>query len=148
MSVSEDSVFTRAFTPLLFRVERADPPYCYRCPLGLERARCQIDCLSSLEAALERHGLRGEPHYEGIEMPRNTATGVVTAFFATLVGFAMIWHIWWMMLLGLAGAFATFVAFAWRDRSEVMVPAGEVAALDRANRAARTVALGQPRTFP
>jgi cytochrome o ubiquinol oxidase subunit I len=51
------------------------------------------------------------------------------------------------VLLGLAGSFATFVAFAWRDRSEVMVPAAEVAALDRANRAARTVALSQPRTF-
>ena len=89
-----------------------------------------------------------EPHYEGIETPRNTPTGFVTAFFATLIGFAMIWHIWWMALLGLAGAFATFVAFAWRDRSEVMVPAAEVAALDRANRAARTVALSQPRTFP
>jgi cytochrome o ubiquinol oxidase subunit I len=103
---------------------------------------------SMKQAALARHELRDEPHYEGIEMPRNTPTGVVTAFFATLVGFAMIWHIWWMALLGLAGAFATFVAFAWRDRSEVMVPAAEVAALDRANRAARTVALSQPRTFP
>jgi adenosylmethionine-8-amino-7-oxononanoate aminotransferase len=55
MSVSEDSVFTRAFTPLLFQVARADSPYCYRCPLGLERSRCRIDCLSSLEAALQRH---------------------------------------------------------------------------------------------
>jgi adenosylmethionine-8-amino-7-oxononanoate transaminase len=55
MSVSEDSLFTQAFAPLLFRVTRADPPYCYRCPIGLERATCQIDCLSSLEAALERH---------------------------------------------------------------------------------------------
>jgi adenosylmethionine-8-amino-7-oxononanoate aminotransferase len=56
MSVSEDSVFTRAFTPFLFRVVRADPPYCYRCPLDLERATCRIDCLSGLEAALDRHG--------------------------------------------------------------------------------------------
>jgi cytochrome o ubiquinol oxidase subunit 1 len=99
------------------------------------------------QAALERHGLRAEPHYEGIEMPRNTPTGVIVAFFATLVGFAMIWHIWWMALLGAAGAFAAFVAFAWRDRSEFLVPAAEVAALDRANRSARTVALSQPRTF-
>ena len=103
---------------------------------------------SMKQAALAHHELSAEPHYEGIEMPRNTPTGVVVAFFATLIGFAMIWHIWWMALLGLAGAFATFVAFAWRDRSEVMVPAAEVAALDRANRAARTVALSQPRTFP
>jgi cytochrome o ubiquinol oxidase subunit 1 len=99
------------------------------------------------QAALARHSLRTKPHYEGIEMPRNTPTGFVCAFFATLVGFAMIWHIWWMVLLGLAGAFATFVAFAWRDRGETMIPATEVAALDRANRAARTHALSQPRTF-
>ncbi len=45
MSASEASVFTRPFTPLLFEVERAHAPYCYRCPLGLERARCQIECL-------------------------------------------------------------------------------------------------------
>jgi cytochrome o ubiquinol oxidase subunit 1 len=99
------------------------------------------------QAALARHELRAEPHYEGIEMPRNTPTGFVSAFFATLVGFAMIWHIWWMALVGLAGAFATLLAFAWRDRSEVMVPAAEVAAFDRANRAARRVALSQPGIF-
>jgi cytochrome o ubiquinol oxidase subunit 1 len=97
------------------------------------------------EAAFAHHELRAEPNYEAIEVPRNTPTGVVTAFFATLVGFAMIWHIWWMALLGLAGAFATFVAFAWSDRSEDLIPAAEVARLDRANRAARTVALTQRR---
>lgn len=53
MSASEDSVFTRAFTPLLFPVVRVHPPYCYRCPVGLTRAACQIDCLSDLEARLE-----------------------------------------------------------------------------------------------
>jgi adenosylmethionine---8-amino-7-oxononanoate aminotransferase len=56
MSVSEASVFTDAFRPLLFDVRRADAPYCYRCPLGLERANCRIDCLGSLEAALQEAG--------------------------------------------------------------------------------------------
>ena len=56
MSVSEQSVFTDAFQPLLFRVRRADAPYCYRCPLGLERASCRIDCLASLETALQELG--------------------------------------------------------------------------------------------
>jgi adenosylmethionine---8-amino-7-oxononanoate aminotransferase len=55
MSVSEDSVFTRAFTLLLFPVVRAHAPYCYRCPLGLERAFCQIDCLDDLEQRLNEH---------------------------------------------------------------------------------------------
>jgi adenosylmethionine-8-amino-7-oxononanoate aminotransferase len=57
MSASEDSVFTRAFEPLLFAVERAYSPYCYRCPLGLERASCRIDCLGDLE---QRFAERGE----------------------------------------------------------------------------------------
>jgi adenosylmethionine-8-amino-7-oxononanoate aminotransferase len=55
MSASEDSVFTRAFAPLLFPVARAHAPYCYRCPLGLRRESCQIDCLGDLERRLEEH---------------------------------------------------------------------------------------------
>jgi len=56
MSVSEDSVFTRPFAPLLFSVDRVDPPYCYRCPLGLQRESCHIDCLGDLERTLEARG--------------------------------------------------------------------------------------------
>jgi len=56
MSASEDSVFTRAFAPLLFPVVRAHAPYCYRCPLGLTRERCQIDCLADLETRLKASG--------------------------------------------------------------------------------------------
>ena len=82
-----------------------------------------------------------EPEYSSIEMPRNSATGFVTAFFAVVTGFSLIWHIWWLVLLGLAGAYATFVVFAWRDQHEVTIPAEEVARLDRANRTARAQAL-------
>jgi cytochrome o ubiquinol oxidase subunit 1 len=89
------------------------------------------------ERAIETQDLGPEPHYEEIEMPRNSPTGFVTAFFATVMGFAMIWHIWWMVILGLVGAFATFVVFAWRDVSEFEIPADEVARIDRARRDAR-----------
>ena len=58
MSASEDSVFTRAFSPLLFPVVRAHAPYCYRCPLGLERATCGISCLDHLEQRLRDLGDR------------------------------------------------------------------------------------------
>jgi adenosylmethionine-8-amino-7-oxononanoate aminotransferase len=53
MSVSEDSIFTKAFQPLLFDVHRAYSPYCFRCPLGLERSSCEIDCLQGLLRLLE-----------------------------------------------------------------------------------------------
>jgi cytochrome o ubiquinol oxidase subunit I len=82
-----------------------------------------------------------EPAYTDIEMPRNSATGFVCAFFATFMGFALIWHIWWMAMVAAVGAYATFVVFAWRDRTEYIIPAAEVARIDRANRSARGEAL-------
>jgi cytochrome o ubiquinol oxidase subunit 1 len=84
-----------------------------------------------------------EPRYEAIELPRNSPTGFITAFFAVITGFSMIWHIWWLVVLGLAGAYATFVVFAWRDVTETQIPVEEVARIDRANRAARAEALRQ-----
>jgi len=82
-----------------------------------------------------------EPQYAAIEMPRHSPTGFVTAFLATVTGFALIWQIWWLVVLGLLGAYATFVVFAWRDVHEIEIPAEEVARIDRANRAARAAAL-------
>ena len=70
-------------------------------------------------------------------MPHNSPTGFVTAFFAVVTGFAMIWHIWWMAGVGIAGAFATFVVFAWRDKVEYELPAEEVARVDALRREAR-----------
>jgi cytochrome o ubiquinol oxidase subunit 1 len=78
-----------------------------------------------------------EPHYEPIEMPRNSPVGFVTAVFAAVTGFSLIWHIWWLVVLGLACAYITFVVFAWRDVAEFEIPAEEVARIDRANRQAR-----------
>ncbi|RWP48130.1 cytochrome o ubiquinol oxidase subunit I [Mesorhizobium sp.] len=76
-----------------------------------------------------------EPAYEPIEMPKNSPTGFVAAFFATLVGFALIWHIWWLAIIGLIGAYATFVVFAWRDVAEYEVSAEELERIERAGRA-------------
>jgi cytochrome o ubiquinol oxidase subunit 1 len=74
-------------------------------------------------------------------MPVNSPVGFITAFFASVTGFALIWHIWWLVALGLLGAFAGFVVFAWRDVHEFEVPADEVARIDRARRAAREALL-------
>ena len=79
------------------------------------------------------------PHriYLAIAVPRNSPTGIICAFFATLMGFALIWHIWWLAMLGALGATATFVVFAWRDRIEDEWPAEEVARMDHLDRAVR-----------
>ena len=66
-------------------------------------------------------------------MPKNSATGFITAFFAVVTGFALIWHIWWMAALGAFGAFVTFLAFAFREQEEVEIPAETIAQFDRAH---------------
>ncbi|HEY3677165.1 MAG TPA: cytochrome o ubiquinol oxidase subunit I [Bradyrhizobium sp.] len=96
------------------------------------------DAYWEIKARAKEQNLEGpESEYGDIEMPRNSPTGFVCAFFATIMGFALIWHIWWMVILGFIGAFATFVVFAWRDHDEYVIPADEVARIDRANLAER-----------
>ncbi len=95
------------------------------------------------QRAIETQQLSPEPKYEPIEMPRNSPTGFITAFFSTLTGFALIWHIWWLVGLGLVAAYAVFVWFAWRDAVEYSIPAEEVARYDRERRRARAQWLAQ-----
>jgi cytochrome o ubiquinol oxidase subunit 1 len=93
------------------------------------------------QRAIEAQTLGPEPDYQPIEMPVNSSVGFFTAFFATVTGFALIWHIWWMAALGLLGAFIAFVVLAWRDVHEYEVPADIVARSDRARRASRAALL-------
>ena len=97
---------------------------------------------------LKQARLDAEPAYADIEMPRNSPTGFVCAFFASFMGFALIWHIWWMVGLAALGAYATFVVFAWRDVDEYIIPADTVARIDRANRSVRSAAIASHEAAP
>jgi len=90
------------------------------------------------KARQERAGNAQAREYEPIEMPVNTPTGFITAFFAVVTGFALIWHIWWMVGLGLLGAFATTMVFAWRDVQDMEIEAEALARVDRAHLATLT----------
>ena len=72
-----------------------------------------------------------KPDYEAIHMPQSTPTGFVCAFFAVVTGFALIWHIWWAVIVGLLGALVTFLVFAWRTRDEYEIGATELARLEK-----------------
>ena len=94
------------------------------------------------DRAAEQARPNHKPEYQAIKIPRNSPTGFVCAFFATLMGFALIWHIWWLLAAGAVGAYATFVVFAWRDEDEDVIAADEVARIDRSHLAARTMLRG------
>ncbi|MDH2386415.1 cytochrome o ubiquinol oxidase subunit I [Bradyrhizobium sp. CER78] len=83
--------------------------------------------LAKQELPVQQHA------YRPIEVPKNSPVGFVTAFFTVVTGFALIWHIWWMAGFGVLGAAVTLLAFMFRTKDEVEIPADEVALFDRAH---------------
>jgi cytochrome o ubiquinol oxidase subunit I len=69
-------------------------------------------------------GEGGQP----LEMPRPSALGFFIAFFAFVGGFALVWHIWWLALVGLGGVVAAGLARAWQTEHEFEVSAADIAA--------------------
>jgi adenosylmethionine-8-amino-7-oxononanoate aminotransferase len=55
VSVGDLARFHHLFAPLLFPTLRTPSPYCYRCPLGLERATCGIACVEALADLVREH---------------------------------------------------------------------------------------------
>jgi adenosylmethionine---8-amino-7-oxononanoate aminotransferase len=49
VSVGGIDLFHRLFRPLLFPVNHAPQPYCYRCPLGKEPHSCHMECADEVE---------------------------------------------------------------------------------------------------
>jgi len=58
MSVSDDSPFTDPFRTMRYPVRRVHSAYCYRCPVGLKRETCHIECVQKFEALLEERSDR------------------------------------------------------------------------------------------
>jgi adenosylmethionine-8-amino-7-oxononanoate aminotransferase len=56
MSVSDDSPFTEPFRAMRYAVHRVHSAYCYRCPVGLRRESCHIECVDQLAALLQERG--------------------------------------------------------------------------------------------
>jgi len=52
VSMGGIDLFHSLFRPLLFETRRIPVPYCYRCPLGLERPACGMACLREAERVI------------------------------------------------------------------------------------------------
>jgi len=79
-------------------------------------------------ADMKAHG-EGRPNpaaIRDIHMPSNTCAGLVVAIFSLVLGFALVWHIWWMAIGGLVGIIATLVIYSSRDNDGYYIPASTV----------------------
>jgi len=64
--------------------------------------------------------------YHDIWMPKNTAKGLLTGAFTFVFGFAMVWYIWWLVILGALGMILTVIARSSEDDTDYIVPAAQV----------------------
>jgi cytochrome o ubiquinol oxidase subunit I len=72
-----------------------------------------------------------KPAYEAIEMPRNSPAGFITAFFAVIMGFSLIWQIWWLAIVGFLAAMTVVLIAGWSSEREHEISAAEVARMER-----------------
>jgi cytochrome o ubiquinol oxidase subunit 1 len=68
--------------------------------------------------------------YSDIHMPRNTSAGLVVALFSLAMGFALVWHIWWLAIAGLLGVIVTLIIRSYDNDSDYTLPAATVAGMD------------------
>jgi cytochrome o ubiquinol oxidase subunit 1 len=79
--------------------------------------------------------------FKAIPMPRSTGAGVILAGLATVFGFAMVWHIWWMAGAGFAALLLTGIAHTFNTHRSYHISAEVVAATEAAR--ARQLALAE-----
>jgi cytochrome o ubiquinol oxidase subunit 1 len=69
--------------------------------------------------------------YEPIEMPRNSITGLAIGAASFVFGFAVVWHIWWLALLGLAAMVGTIIARSFAASTNRLISSSEIEAHER-----------------
>lgn len=68
--------------------------------------------------------------YSDIHLPKNTPLGIYIAGGAFLLGFGLVWHIWWLAALGAILAMIFVIVRSLDDQPEYTIPAEAVAKLE------------------
>ncbi|WP_340619717.1 cytochrome ubiquinol oxidase subunit I [Xenorhabdus siamensis] len=71
-------------------------------------------------------GYKRSAKYEEIHMPKNTGAGVIISAFCLVLGFALIWHIWWMAIASFAGIIISCIVKSFDEDVDYYVPVAEV----------------------
>ncbi len=64
--------------------------------------------------------------FNEIHMPKNTAAGVILAGLSTLLGFALIWHIWWLAIATFAATVIGAIVHTFNYKRDYYIPVDEV----------------------
>ncbi|TPG13158.1 cbb3-type cytochrome c oxidase subunit I [Sphingomonas oligophenolica] len=66
------------------------------------------------------------PEYHPIELPRNSMTGPVLGIVGTALAFGLVWHMWWLAILGTVMIVATIIARSFARDVHRTIPVHEI----------------------
>ncbi|MBU6299069.1 MAG: cytochrome o ubiquinol oxidase subunit I [Alphaproteobacteria bacterium] len=87
-----------------------------------------IDAFWEMKQAGEARALHAE--YGRIHMPCNTGTGVFLGGLSVVLGFALVWHIWWLAGLGFVAMLAIAILHTFDEHRDYYVSSREVARIE------------------
>ena len=59
-------------------------------------------------------------------MPTYRSAGFIIAMFITILGFALIWHIWWLVIVSFIASVVSVIVSSFTKKVDYYVPAAEV----------------------
>ncbi|MEN5296821.1 cytochrome o ubiquinol oxidase subunit I [Brucella sp. TWI559] len=70
--------------------------------------------------------VRRTENFARIHMPKNTGTGFIIGMLCIPLGFALVWHIWWLAIAAAVGVLAVAIAHSFNNDRDYYVSADEV----------------------
>ncbi|WP_295556917.1 cytochrome o ubiquinol oxidase subunit I [uncultured Hyphomicrobium sp.] len=64
--------------------------------------------------------------FQPIHMPKNTGTGIILAGLSVVLAFALIWHIWWLVIVSAVATAAVAIWHTFDYNRDFYIPADEV----------------------
>lgn len=72
-----------------------------------------------------------KPVYKDILLPKNSGFGIMIAAFAFMVGFGLIWHMWWLAGIGAIAIVICVIIRISNEETEYTISAAELEKLDK-----------------
>ncbi|MBS0635960.1 MAG: cbb3-type cytochrome c oxidase subunit I [Verrucomicrobia bacterium] len=75
---------------------------------------------------MKKEGWKHPTDYKEFHTPRNTGWGIYISLFAFIMSFGIVWHIYWLILLGLVAVVACIVILSFDEHMEYTLPVDEI----------------------
>ncbi|EHP37934.1 cytochrome o ubiquinol oxidase subunit I 2 [Cupriavidus basilensis OR16] len=74
----------------------------------------------------EHHYQRPQQGFIPIHMPKNTSAGIILAGLSTVLGFALIWHMWLVVIVSFAAILVVAIGHTFNYKRDHYIPADDV----------------------